>query len=412
MQIRRRAVLGAGVALALSGLHRAFAIPQQGQSAAPALIPDPHGIIDLLPGWRYQIISRTGDAMSDGLRVPGDPDGMACFALDANRVVLMRNHEISESEPEKGPGAGYTDAIYDPAMMGGVSRIVYNLKTGQVEDQRLALLGTVNNCAGGPTPWGSWLTCEETMLRTSKDGAQHDHGYVFEVPVTGTATALPLTAMGRFRHEAAAVDPRTGIVYLTEDRPDGLLYRFLPNEKAKLHKGGRLQALCAEPLHTQGASVRTHWIDLDHVESPDDDLRARGAKRGALPFARGEGIWWSPRGIYFTATTGGAKALGQVFCYHPRSETLTLYTQPESADVMCMGDNLTVLPDGGLMVCEDREAGTNRIRHIAPNGRVLPFARNAMADNGEFAGICATRDGKTLFVNIQNPGLTLALTQV
>ena len=206
--------------------------------------------------------------------------------------------------------------------------------TPEVVRDFLSLNGTIVNCAGGPTPWGSWLTCEESVEGRFY-GWEQEHGYIFEVPATaeGLVTPVPLTAMGRFVHEAAAVDPRTGIVYLSEDQQDSLFYRFLPASKGQLARGGRLQALAlAEGPQRDlrnwegaaigvGGTVEARWIDLDNVEAPDADLKLRGFARGALRFARGEGLTIARSGgrseVYLCATSGGPARLGQVWRYVP-----------------------------------------------------------------------------------------------
>src|SRR5690606_10860267 len=183
---------------------------------------------------------------------------------------------------------------------GGTTTLVLDAATLEVEREYRSLAGTIRNCAGGITPWGSWLSCEEDVTRAG-EGVGHDHGWVFEVPATapGLIDPVPVKAMGRFNREAAAVDPETGIVYMTEDRDDGLVYRFIPNTPTKLVNGGKLQALAmdgiADSRNWKDAALATgtmrsvRWVDLDNVESPDDDLRLRGAAKGAMLFARGEG---------------------------------------------------------------------------------------------------------------------------
>lgn len=411
-------------------------------SAYGPLEPDPAGLLDLPRGFRYRVISSFGDRMSDGFVVPDRADGMGCFALDNRRVALVRNHELQSRHLDTGPirgGNGDGLAAYDrnaqgQALPGGTSTIVYDLAAGRVEAQLLSLLGTIRNCAGGVTPWGSWLTCEEDVTRAG-NGVGRDHGWVFEVPATarGLADPVPLTAMGRFNHEAAAVDPRTGIVYLTEDRDDSLLYRFLPETKGRLARGGRLQALAlVEPgladsrnwngvALPQGRWAATRWVDLDGVESPDDDLRKRGAATGALLFARGEGIHYGDGEVYFCCTSGGAAKLGQVMRYKPsRFEgqpqelgdpgALQNFVESSDASQLNFGDNLTVAPNGHLIVCEDQytDVVDNHLRGVTPDGKLYPFAR--LRAQTELAGACYSPDGSTLFVNVYSPGKTLAIT--
>ncbi|MBL69467.1 MAG: phosphatase [Verrucomicrobiales bacterium] len=403
------------------------------------LRPDPAKVLDLPKGFSYRIISRAGDQMDDGLMLPGKPDGMAAFAGPKGTTILVRNHEISAAvNPEAGPfgkgNAKLTDAIrakmYDVgarlnvgrrvACLGGTTTLVYDTKQQKVLRQFLSLTGTLRNCAGGLTPWGSWVTCEETTERAGKT-CSLDHGYNFEVPATAEpalAKAVPLKAMGRFNHEAIAVDPKTGYVFETEDRGDGLLYRFIPAVRGQLVKGGKLQALVvrdAFALDTRnwdkqriqvGGKLRVQWLDLEDVESSKDDLRHRGAKQGAARFARGEGMWYSEGSIYFACTNGGAGRHGQI--WKLTGDTLELFAQPNDKDLCDNADNLTVAPWGDVILCEDG-GGDQYIVGITPEGRYFKLAHNA-SGNSEFAGATFSPDGTTLFVNIQHRGLTLAIT--
>ena len=403
------------------------------------LLPDKAKVLELPKGFSYKIISKAGEKMDDGLILPGKPDGMAAFPGPNGTTILIRNHEIS---PAVNPSLGafgkqnalLTDTIrakmYDAdtklkegstvACLGGTSTMVYDTKSHKVVRQFLSLTGTLRNCAGGLTPWGSWITCEESTDRTSKTLAQ-DHGYNFEVPVTAEPTltkAVPLKAMGRFNHEAVAVDPKTGIVYETEDRGDGLIYRFIPKAKGQLAKGGKLQALAVAGLPSLdtrnwekqsvevGVKLPVQWLDMDDVESPKDDLRQRGFNKGAAQFARGEGIWYSRDSIYFACTNGGKKKDGQV--WRLTGDTLELFAEPNDEALCDNCDNLTVAPWGDLILCEDGGAEQFLIG-ITPEGKFFKLARNAKS-NSEFAGACFSPDGTTLFVNIQHAGFTLAIT--
>lgn len=426
MKHDRRAFLAATgtafAALLASGCASRGLVSSPASSPYGALVPDPEGLLDLPRGFSYRVIARLGDVMDDGWKVPDSADGMGCFDLGGGRIALVRNHELKSQED----GGGALDAGYDrttagTVLPGGTTTQVLDAATLKTVRQHRSLAGTIRNCAGGTTPWGSWLTCEEDVTRKGQ-GVGRSHGWVFEVPAsaTGLVDPVPLLAMGRFNHEAACVDPATGIVYMTEDRDDGLLYRFIPNEPGKLARGGKLQALAAKGLadarnwdsarFTAGSAFTVEWIDLDTVESPEDDLRQRGAARGATLFARGEGLHMGEGELYFCCTSGGAAKLGQVFRLTPSKNRLDLFFESASTDQFNFGDNLTIAPNGHLIVCEDQYTTVvdNHLRGIAPDGSAYPFAR--LRTQTELAGACYSPDGKTLFVNAYSPATTLAIT--
>jgi secreted PhoX family phosphatase len=389
--------------------------------------------------------------MDDGLLLPGAPDGMASFNGRNGRVIVVRNHENSPDKFAQGAFGSKNelldkvnpDKFYDyggkkfPAL-GGTTTFVYNPKTGSVEKQFLSLAGTVRNCAGGPTPWNSWLTCEESTLKIGayEGSGEKDHGYVFEVPATediALADPAPIKGMGRFNHEAVAVDPVTGIVYLTEDSGDGLIYRYIPNTPGKMLNGGKLQALAIKgqksydtrnweklttPKFALGSSLDVEWVDLENVESPEDDLRYQGFDKGAARFARGEGMWYGKNEIYFACTNGGKISNGQVFKYVPGSAEgkpdeqnspgkLVLFAESEDKHILKNCDNLTVAPWGDVILCED--ASHPFLVGITPDGNYYKLGEN-IGYPAEFAGGVFSPSGETFFVNIQGAGLTLAIT--
>lgn len=441
--------------IAFSGFGRALAntstinqlVDQNNNKGYGPLIKDPNGILDLPKGFSYTMFSQYNETMNDGLLVPAAHDGMAVFSGSNGNLIIIRNHELKgESHLLGGPFGANLELInkvdkkllYDSGNngipgQGGTTTIVYDPLQKKVVRQFLSLAGTTINCSGGPTPWRSWISCEETEIQAGEDWKK-DHGYNFEVPVSETpklTKPVPLRSMGRFSHEAVAIDPDTGIAYQTEDEGNGLIYRFIPNVKGKFHKGGILQALCfkSEPsMDTRNWKKNkillnelhdVEWITLDDVESPENDLRFRGAKNGAAIFARGEGMWFDKGKVYFTCTNGGKKKLGQLFIYTPSPSEgknnennnpgkLKLLVEPQDSEIMDMCDNITVAPWGDMIICEDGK-GTDYLLGIQPDGTIYKLAKNAL-NSKEFAGGVFSPDGSILFVNIQLPGFTLAIT--
>lgn len=421
-------------------------IKQKNKVGYGKLIKDPNNLLNLPKGFTYKVISKTGTIMDDGLLVPGKMDAMGTFPLDKDRCIIVRNHENAPEYYEESPFAkdysllkkAKKEYFYDYGFgkspgLGGTSTIVFNTKTQKVEKEFMSLVGTEDNCAGGITPWKTWITCEETV-ETQSDIREKDHGYCFEVKVTPTPQlnkAIPLKAMGRFNHEAVSVDPKTGIVYLTEDRHDSCIYRFIPNVYGDLQKGGKLQALCIKnnmSLDTRNwleskieiklnQEFETYWIDLDNVESPEDDLRFRANKKGAAIFARGEGMWFGDNEVYWCCTNGGKAALGQIFKYIPskfegseKEENspgkLSLFVESKNSNMLQNCDNMTIAVNGDLIVCEDTEHPF--LRGITKKGEIYNIAENIGASS-EFAGAVFSPDYSTLFVNIQHAGLCLAI---
>jgi uncharacterized protein len=432
-------------------------------------------LLQLPDGFRYWSHSWTGDLMSDGVRCPALHDGMAVvdeffgrFPKDddfpscdpeaddrhrdrrhegftdgrfddrkhgrdddkdrnrSGRLVLVRNHE-----PDGGtPYLNNPEITYAGDGAGGTTNLIFDPHEGKWEKVWSSLAGTRRNCAGGVTPWGTWITCEET------DAA--NHGWSFEV---GAVKGIPnpLTAMGRFSHEANMVDPRTGYVYETEDAGPSGFYKFVPNSRGKLWQGGTLYMLAVKGQSNLNLSAAypigtiwdVQWVRIDDPTAATQSCFEQGAARGGAGFSRLEGAWWGDKTGFFLTTNGGVAGEGQVFEYDPRAETVKLIYDAPNANELDNPDNITVTPRGGLLLCEDA-AGNNftegeRLVGLTLDGETFTFAQNninltaaqiggagkriAAADyrQSEWAGACYSPDGKWLFVNIQTPGITFAI---
>ncbi|HSA56519.1 MAG TPA: alkaline phosphatase PhoX [Gemmatimonadaceae bacterium] len=430
--LRQSVLTGIAISPSLAGL--ACVQATQGSDSDATIRPEGSGgsygelvsagpELALPPDFKYVMFGAEHTPMSDGTPTPGAHDGMAAFPMPNGTIRLVRNHEL---RPQVIDGVITSTAFGDPAHAydrkgpGGTSTIELRLRRdGSPEILRswMSLNGTMVNCAGGPTPWGSWLSCEETTLGR-RQGFDQDHGYVFEVPASsnGLVEAVPLKAMGRFVHEALAIDPRTGNVFLTEDSPRSGFYRFTPNRPGRLREGGKLQMLAVADRpqfdtskgQQPGAAMRVTWIDIPDVDpalGTAETVFQQGFGKGAASFARLEGAWWGDDSVYFHATSGGDKNLGQVWRYRPRSGAdgdLLLVFESTNPEVLNAPDNICVGPRGGIVLCEDA-AGTCHLRGLSARGEIFTFARNTM-NNREFAGATFSPDGRVLFVNIQGMG--------
>jgi secreted PhoX family phosphatase len=414
--MKRRGFLVAGSAAGLGTALALFMRARRKPTAPPPsqrLVPDPKGVLGLREGFRYRVLERIGEPMDDGFIVPGQPDAMGCFALPDGNWALMRNHELDASLFARGPYRRNTKLpthVYDSRSVGGVTRVLLD-RQGKRLRSNLVLVGTSRNCAGGMSPWG-WLTCEESV--------EPGHGYVFLCATDASEVRAPrrISAYGRFLHEAVAIDPETHTAYLTEDRGDGCFYRFVPKSRDNPFGEGRLEALTIlnAPRFDLGGdlppnkSFEVRWVEVPpEAGEREDGLRYAAQERGAAVVRRGEGIWRMEDGFAFTCTSGGPLSAGQIFHLAATSAggRLTLIVQSRDQAQLDMPDNITLTPWGDLMVCEDNHR-SNHVHLVTRSGQVLPFAHNAMSLS-EFTGVCFSPNGRVMFVNIQEAGLTLAI---
>lgn len=404
------AVGAAGLAAWNSGVLQSTPAFSQGAPIDPAdllgpfsgygpLVADPDAILDLPEGFSYRILAAEGDEMSDGAR-PGIPDGMEYYDMGAGQFALCMNHEIRVEVNRS--GALLAPGTVKPA---GCTTLILNDDLS-VADQFVSQRNTSTNCAGGKSPWGTWLTCEEFYVPGTPETT--GVGFVYDVdPFTGeNGPAYP--AMGQFFHEAIEFDPTTGFVYQTEDVPDGLFYRFIPEVRDDL-TAGRLEAMAVRPGRGRGARVRVEWIDVSAF-ARDPNLRLIGAAMGATPFNGCEGLTYFGGSVYFDEGEGGDAGFGRIWRYRPAQNTLELFFESTDETVLRQPDNMRDQPGtGDLIYCEDSAGDSpNKLVLQDATGQVLTFAQDRTGS--EFAGASWSPDGRRLFVNIQQAGLTVAIT--
>ncbi|WP_245628089.1 alkaline phosphatase PhoX [Shouchella shacheensis] len=399
--------LGATGVLSLGSATKGFAQsqgnPTSGFGGYGPLVKDPDGILDLPRGFHYRIISRTGEKMPNGDLVPGMLDGMAAFQGSKNTTILVRNHELGTNAQYPVNGK----KPWSKGAAGGTTTLVVG-PNRKVTDEYVSNSGNIRNCAGGPSTWGTWLTCEETR--------ELGHGFVFEVnPLEpeNEMSKTPIRDMGYFSHEACAVDPATGIWYLTEDDSPSFLYRFTPHDRRQklgaLQKGGLLEAASIDESPTASTSQFHNGQTFGLVWKEVNPERAKGdaRDRGCIQFSRLEGAWFSAGAFWFDDTSAGDGRLGRIYRYIPSTNTLELFYESADSNDLEMPDNITITPWGDLWIAEDGP-GTDRIVGLTPEANTYTFAENQL-NGSEFAGPTFSPDGKTLFVNIQQPGITFAI---
>jgi secreted PhoX family phosphatase len=454
-------VLDAATAGASGAHHRG------GYGALSPLAPTNGGppVLALPEGFSYVTFGATGAPLMTGGVHARNHDGMAALPTRRRRVArLTRNQEVRTAP---GTPAGI-DAVggpagtkYDAKGVGGVTVIDFDTSTGTVLNEFVGINGTIVNCAGGIARHNSgWITCEETTAGPPQ-GWDQKHGYAFFLPgqATTTVAAVPLTAMGRFAHEACAVD-RQGIVYQTEDagsgRPSGF-YRYVPDDPRDLSAGGALEMLAVDGQpgvdlregRSIGEKLAVTWVPIDAPDpDPVVDFGAAGANScftqghaaGGAGFNRLEGIWADGNRIVFCSTSGGevkngdvnadgfAEGYGQIWEYRAHTDTLELIYEPTSGSALDSPDNLLVTPRGGIVLCEDDASdidadvhplatgieNVNRLVGLVPGGEPFELAVNVLNDS-EFAGACFSPDGTTLFANVfggsePGSGMTCAIT--
>ena len=444
----------AGLGIAITGNVAAVAGTRASEGYGE-LVDDPDGLLSLPAGFSYTLVARTGvTTTTDGAKTASDPDGTGVFALGGG-WALVNNHEIGRTiaqppGPEAfgvPPLAGLT---YDPGNRGGTSTIEVDADGNRIAEY-VSLAGTSTNCAGGKSPWGTWLTCEETEDRSGRV-RQKDHGYVFEVDPSSQAanvgkSPVPLKFLGRFAHEAVSIDPETTVIYETEDadEPNGLFYRWVPPEgftpgkdalrTLALDSGGdtagRLQAMSCyrgsthvpdlSAATTPGTRYTVQWIDVPDRDAATVSLRSQFTDNQVTRGRKLEGTWWGDGGAYivssFARTSDGSlhEHDGQIWLYDPATESVTLQTifgvnldPAVDSDSYDGPDNITVSPYGGVIIAENGQ-GIQHLVGVTEQGKTYPIARNDLNES-EFTGPCFSDDGKILFACIQSPGHVFAIT--
>jgi secreted PhoX family phosphatase len=337
----------------------AYAAPAQPGSGPYGALgsPDANGI-RLPAGFTSRVIARSGQKVAGtSYTWHNAPDGGACYP-DGSGWIYVSNSEINPS--------------------GGASAVKFSA-TGAITSAYRVLSGTRQNCAGGRTPWNTWLSCEEV-----------DRGYVYETDPWGVKAAVRRDAMGRFKHEAAAADPVRKVVYLTEDVSDGCFYRFRPTTWGDL-SAGTLEVLVA-------GSATSGPVTWAKVPDPSGATATRGQVSGAKRFNGGEGCYYADDTCWFTT-----KGDNRVWQYNAAAQTIELTYDDSlvtSGTAPLTGvDNVTGSSSGDLFVAED--GGTMEICVITPSDVIAPFLRIDGQSGSEITGPAFSPDGTRLYFSSQ-----------
>ncbi len=431
--LQTSALAAAGGIIGLNGLmprNAKAAVPQFGGTIpgfgplVPTAAENTEEVFLALPeGFRYNVLIRSGDVMSDGRVFPSNADGMGAYEF-GGKVRLVCNHERSAGIP-------IGSLPYDPKAGGGTTTLTFDPAPREITESFVSSSGHVRNCAGGVTPWNTWLTCEESNLGPSASLTKQ-HGYILEVPAfaDGETQTTPLVNLGLHYPEAAVVDPATGIVYITSDRGPCGTFRFVPEQYGNLKGPGKVQmlAITGQPGYDTRSGQRTKvklpvtWVD---IADPSNEAAYRadaqytykqGLAKGGATFSRGEGAWLGRGAVFFACSNGGDARLGQIFALNLKAndvQELELVFESTSEEAMGAPDNICVSPSGNnIIICEDgngaeylhllRRSG-NQIYRLAQN--ILPGTQSG----SEWAGACFSPDGQTLFANLQGASMMFAI---